>query len=142
MLDAFAAVNAWLISPPVLLKLTILINFPVANDSVNSDLIIFAKSHFFPNTFLNYNGGRKTQAFAGQEPPGTAVGSLCYGGREQGGEDLLSLSVEGFSPPGLHACLPVLPGFHLSFRQINPFLPTNLFHHSSILLGLEYTLVG
>ena len=73
---------------PTWLKLTILINFPVANDSVNSDLIIFAKSHFFPNTFLNYNGGRKAQAFAGQEPPGTAVGSLCYG--EESKEEKIS----------------------------------------------------
>lgn len=64
---------------PLWLKLTILINFPVANASVNSALVIFAKSHLFPNTFLNYSEGREAQSLAGQEPPGTAISSLDYG---------------------------------------------------------------
>lgn len=110
----FAVVTTWLVFC-FWLKGTILINFPAVGASGHSALVIFDKSHLFPNTSLNYSGGREAMLSLARNILGLPLAAF-FGGEET--KDKVP------SPCRLRAPPPTLPtcrssallGLHLSFR--------------------------
>lgn len=137
----FAVVTTWLVFHSWL-KGTVLINFPAVGASGHSALVIFDKSHLFPNTSLNYSGGREAMLSLARNFLGLPL--TAFAGGEETKDKVPCPYLWRASPPALPTCpSSALLGLHLSLRRINPFLPSSPFVPSFlILLGLQQTLVA